>query len=161
MRKRLLWKIAIVAIMALVVFEIIMGYMIFFTLQSLNSKVQHNIQYLESIPAAKDGKDATIDQVNQSVSQYLTSNPVKNGIDGKSVTDTQVQNAVNNYMAQHPVASGTNGKDGDNGVDGTNGQDGSTPQIRCNTVANRWEVRYSTDQNWQLLNGQLVRCTIE
>lgn len=93
--------------------------------------------------------------------------PIKNidyfdGKDGANVTDTQVQQAVDTYMATHPIKNGKDGRTpvkGKDYTDGINGNNGATPQIRCNTVRNWWEARYSSSDNWQLLNGEKVPCT--
>lgn len=101
-----------------------------------------------------DGKNATPEQISQAVNTYMAQNPVKNGKDGtdgtngQNATNTQVQQAVNSYLTANPVK---NGKDGLNG---------NTPQLRCNILKNRWEVRYSDDDNWQALNGDIVKCSL-
>lgn len=113
---------------------------------------------LNDVPKPKDGingENATPQQISQAVDSYMAKNPVKNGqngTNGQNVTEQQVQQAVDNYFANNPVK---------NGHDGTIGLDGKTPQIRCNTVRNRWEVRYSDTDNWQSLNGQDIKCTID
>lgn len=162
MKKRLLWKIATLTVIILAIFEIIAGYLIISTLDSLNSRVQNSIETLQhiTIPVPKDGKDASMQQVSDAVNTYLAANPVKNG---KSASDEQVQKAVNTYMSTHPAINGTNGLDGKNGVngkDGNNGQDGLTPQLRCDAQINRWEVKYLPTDAWQLLNGENVQCTV-
>jgi molybdopterin-binding protein len=43
---------------------------------------------------------------------------------------------------------------------GIDGQNGLTPLIRCNSVKNRWEVRYNDFDRWNLLNGEIVPCTV-
>lgn len=115
---------------------------------------------ISSIPIPKDGvdgKDATPEQISQAVSNYMAQNPVRNGKDGtnglngqngQNATDTQVQQVVNNYLTTNPIQSGKDGLDG------------KTPQIRCNAIVNRWEVRYSDDEKWQALNGQNVKCSL-
>lgn len=166
--KRLLWKIVIVAVVILAVFEVIGGVVIFNALSSFNNKMQREIMTIENIkiPIPKDGQNATPQQISQAITDYLAVNPIHNGTDGQNATNTQVQSAINQYMQSHPVQNGingTNGKDGQNGtngVDGKDGLDGLTPQLRCNVTKNEWEVRYSDDQNWQLLNGQTTKCTI-
>lgn len=76
---------------------------------------------------------------------------------------------------------GLNGRDGVNGKDGkdslsthtietiikevpVNGEDGKTSETRCNESRNRWEVKYSDSDSWQIQYGevgQVVKCTIE
>lgn len=68
----------------------------------------------------------------------------KDGIDSVSTTTTIIEKTIE----QVPV----------NGIDGT---DGLTPMIRCNTEKNRWEYRYYDYDGWQVLNNEIVKCTIE
>lgn len=52
---------------------------------------------------------------------------------------------------------GPQGPQGDLGPQGTPGQDGAdgkTPQIRCDTERNEWEIRYSDNDNWQVMNDE-------
>lgn len=75
--------------------------------------------------------------------------------------------------------NGTNGKDGESayqiavrhGFSGTEEEwllslkpkevlDGLTPDIRCNIVKNRWEIRYATTDTYKVLNGIPTPCTI-
>lgn len=68
--------------------------------------------------------------------------------------------------------NGADGRDGINGTDGNSikgetgekgvdGKDGLTIEIRCNAKKNRWEVRYVGDQLWQVMNGEVIKCTID
>lgn len=86
---------------------------------------------------------------------YFDGKPGENGRDGKdgqNVTDAQVDKAVKKYFKENPIVV----KDG---VDGKDGSDGITPEIRCNAVRNRWEIRYGIEEAWQVLNGEKVKCT--
>lgn len=80
-----------------------------------------------------------------------------------------------------PGLSGSNGKDGQDSlsthtiekqslhqtiiqevpVKGEKGDTGLTPEIRCNTDRNRWEVKYIIDSSWQILNNKTVKCMVE
>lgn len=74
---------------------------------------------------------------------------------------------------------GNNGKDGYaiNGIDGKDsksthileketiikevpipGPPGLTPEIQCNTLKNRWEIRFGIDSNYQLMGTEPVKC---
>lgn len=55
-------------------------------------------------------------------------------------------------------ADGINGTDGVDGKDGQDGVSGLTPELKCNILKNRWEVRYTPDESWQVLNGEVVPC---
>lgn len=71
-----------------------------------------------------------------------------NGTDGKDSLSTHTETTVIKELSIP-------------GKDGEDGSDGMTPEIRCNTDKNRWEIRYSSFESWGLLNGTAVRCTIE
>jgi len=161
--KRLKYVVWIILLIALTT-SVITTYVLLQRGDTLKQDIKNEIDSkLENIPVPKDGKDATPEQIEQAVANYLVRNPVENGQngkDGKSATDQQVQQAVGNYMASNPIKNGVDGTNGKDGQDGSSGADGKTPQIQCDTIKNRWEVRYSDDENWQLLNGQSVKCTI-
>lgn len=112
--------------------------------KSINDSVKSEVAKI-IIPTPKNGLDG-----------YT---PVKgvdyfDGINGLNATDEQVQKAVNVWFEKNPlqVVQPKDGSDGMNGI---------TPQIKCNTTKNRWEVRYGEDQSWQLLNNEKVKCTEE
>jgi hypothetical protein len=105
------------------------------------------------------------DQIRQTTKSYIEEvvnekinnidNP-HNGIDGQ-----------NGYTPQKNIdyfdgRNGTNGQDGANGKDGQNGTDGLNAyfETRCNAEKNRWEVKYSASDTWQVLNGEPTPCTI-
>jgi hypothetical protein len=46
-------------------------------------------------------------------------------------------------------------------LDSLKGEAGATPDIRCNYVKNRWEIRYSITAGWKVLNGVPTPCTIK
>lgn len=117
--------------------------------------------------------------------------PGKDGNDGSDappVFDYQIDRSVGAYLLLHPPEKGAKGDTvvGDKGTscstsqveggalisceDGTSsfiangrdGGDGRTPYIQCNTKRNRWEIRYSPDENWVVLadqEGNSVTCT--
>lgn len=111
-----------------------------------------------TIPVPKDGKNASMEQVRQAVTEYIAANPPKDGLNGRDATQEQIAKSVNEYFAKNPVKQP---KDGKTPVKGIDFSDGVTPQIRCNAEANRWEARFSSLDNWQLLNGEKVKCTTE
>jgi hypothetical protein len=90
-----------------------------------------------------DGLSATDKQVAEAVDSYFSNNPVRHGEDGKNVSQEQVDATVRAYLDTKPPQSGL------------------TPIIQCNVEKNRWEIRYSLEDNWQLLNGKKVACTVE
>lgn len=55
---------------------------------------------------------------------------------------------------------GERGATGEKGAKGDAGANGLTPEFKCNTAKNRWEVRYSQELGWEVLNGTPVKCTI-
>jgi len=119
----------------------------------ISSQVHSEISNIPTPTNGTDGKNATPEQISHAVSTYLAQNPIKNGsngTNGSNATDEQVQQAVNNYLIANPIKN----------TDGKDGIDGKTPQIQCNLLKNRWEVKYSETDNWQVLNGQIVKCAI-
>lgn len=102
--------------------------------------------------------------------------------DGSNATDDQVKQAVIEWFKKNPpqVINGTNGANGVSGEsayqswlklgnEGTEQDfidslkappaiDGKTPQISCNVIKNRWEVRYSEYESWNILNGKITKC---
>lgn len=89
-----------------------------------------------------DGKNATPLQIENAVNEYMSVNPPKDGVSGKDATDEQVDESVKEHLEASPP------------------KQGRTPIIQCNEKKNRWEVRYSLDDVWQLLGGQSVKCTV-
>lgn len=100
------------------------------------------------------------------VNNAISGVSMKNGVDGKDgytpvkgVDYFDGKNSISTYTTETVVKEvAINGKDG---VDGKNGNDGLTPELRCNIEKNRWEVRYSQESIYEVLNGEPVRCTIE
>jgi hypothetical protein len=114
-------------------------------------------EQVATIPIPKDGKSVTQEQISQAVSDYIATNPPIKGSDGQNATDAQVSKAVSDYLTAHPIKIPKNGR---TPVKGKDYHDGATPLFRCNVLANRWEIRLNATQNWQLLNGESVKCTI-
>lgn len=124
----------------------------------INAAVQKAVaSEIKAIPIPQDGKDVSVEQVRQAVSDYLVQNPPKSGKNGQNASDQQVKESVEDYFKANPIQP----KDGKRGEKGDAGAEGKTPQINCNTEKNRWEVRYGENEVWQLLNGQKVPCTVE
>lgn len=126
--------------------------------------------------------------IENAVQQQLNSSMPKDGytpikgkdyFDGVSVTPSQIQKSVDKWLADNPPKDGKNGADGSDGDDAQPITDeqidrsvekymkknpphgGLTPIIRCNEEKNRWEVKYSQEDTWQLLGGTRIVCTIE
>lgn len=55
---------------------------------------------------------------------------------------------------------GDKGDRGDAGKAGENGKD-SFLDIKCNLEKNRWEIKLSPLDKWQVLNGESVKCSTE
>lgn len=69
------------------------------------------------IAVARNGKDATDEQVAAAVQNFMQRNPIPIPADGKNATDEQVAEAVVAWMRQHPITipkaePGKAGKDG-------------------------------------------------
>lgn len=73
--------------------------------------------------------------------------------DGKDGSNGQ--NGTDGYT---PV-KGVDYTDGLKGEDGVNGVDAYI-ELRCNEIKNRWEVRYTVTETFQVLNGYAIKCTI-
>ena len=58
---------------------------------------------------------------------------------------------------------GDKGDKGDVGKAGENGKDGKDAfiDVQCNTEKNRWEIKLSPLDKWQVLNGESVKCLME
>lgn len=123
--------------------------------KSIHDSVQSEIKNIQ-IPKPKDG--------------YI---PVKgidyfDGTNGNNATDEQVKKAVNEWFEKNPpqVIAGPKGDTGEKGDKGDKGDsiiglEGLVTIIRCNTVKNHWEIKYHIEDNWQLLNNERVKCTVE
>lgn len=86
-----------------------------------------------------------------------------NGSNGENGTNGNTPVKGVDYFDGKDGQNGVNGQDGKNGADGhdgIDGHDGATPIIQCNTIENRWEVKYNGDDNWQILGDSPIRCTI-
>lgn len=59
--------------------------------------------------------------------------------------------------------TGLKGDKGDAGSPGENGKDGKDAfiDVQCNTEKNRWEIKLSPLDKWQVLNGESVKCSVE
>lgn len=130
-------------------------------------------------------RDAIGTAVNKAVESHIEKLDIKDGstprkgtdyFDGQSATPKQIEDAVSAWLSQNPPQAGQRGASGENGRDATQEQvdravreymeakppeDGLTPLLQCNTEKNRWEVKYHPDDNWQLLNGEKVPCTVK
>ena len=130
----------ILLVIIVVLFSILNIWLIFSLDKSHENRVQGQINHIYEI----------INELPKPIN-------VTNGKDGytpiKGIDYTDGANGKN----------GTDGKNGINGIDGTNGKDGMdglTPDIRCNTTLNAWQVRYGSDELWQVLGDEPVKCTI-
>lgn len=165
----LLWLIIII----LVVSNAVTVYLLVFNNREITSKIKSNIaSEIAGIefPLAingTDGKNATDEQVFRAVSDYFRLNPVyypKDGDDGYTPVKNKdyfdgTDGTTPPCLFTMEQCRGKDGKDGES-IQGEKGIDGLTPQIRCNTSKNVWQVRYSDADAWQLLNGDRVACTI-
>ncbi len=75
-----------------------------------------------------------------------------NGLNGSSCSATQLETGAAIICSDGTSAVITNGQDG------TDGRDGRTPQLRCNENKNRWEVRYSDEEQYTVLNNKSTPC---
>lgn len=156
---KLLWLI----ILMLLVGNIVTIYLLISNNEDVSTRIRNSVsEEIASIDIPNpvngiDGQDATEEQVKKAVEDYFKKYPVKNGKDGytpvKGVDYVDGQ-SIKGDDGYTPVKN-LDYFDGQNGSDGVNGL---TPQIRCNTTRNIWQVRYSSNESWQPLNGEQVAC---
>lgn len=100
--------------------------------------------------------------IDKVISEVKYSKP-KDGIDGK----TPLKNV--DYFDGKDGLNGNDGKDSksthtketiikETPIKGDKGDNGLTPKIQCNTIRNRWEIRYNSNDAWEALNGEIVPC---
>lgn len=82
--------------------------------------------------------------------------PPKDGKDGEKGEKGDKGDSVTGATG----SKGDKGDKGDVGDTGATGSNGLTPEIRCNTTKNRWEVRYSPELGWEVVNGTPTKCTV-
>lgn len=125
--------------------------------------------------------DSLNDRLNDHERNKIIIEKVEKAIDAKMIDESKVRDIIQDYIVEPEVMHGQHGKDGKDGkdgvpgkdgkdgIDGKNGRDGKDgvdgkdapiPIIRCNSDLNRWEVRYSEEDVWEIMNGEVVKCTI-
>lgn len=97
--------------------------------------------------------------ITNSVNNKVDSLNLKNGINGKDSVSTQTQ-IIEKTIEQVPV-KGDKGDKGDSGINGVDGVSPQSPIIDCDTINNRWIIKYNEDDGWQLLGGIPKKCTVE
>jgi len=116
---------------------------------------------IAALPKAQDGKDAVVDY--DALQAYIVAKIAAipkpkdgingtNGINGTSCTTTQTETGATINCGDGTSSTVNNGANGQDGSDGY-------IELRCNEKKNQWEVRYSTDTNWSLLNNKQTKCT--
>lgn len=111
---------------------------------------QERIKKAEQQPIPKDGKDG----VTTLVHDYTTTTITLPGSKGEKGDSIQGEAGLSAY--EIAVKNGFTGSE----------QDWLEslkaifipPDFRCNVTKNRWEIRYNSDENWQILNGEIVAC---
>lgn len=124
------------------------------TKEELDLAVQH---YFTNNPV--DIPDVVVSQsdIARAVAEYMTINPVKNGVDGHSVVGPKGADGKSCTVEQIETGAAILCQDGTSALI-NNGVDGKTPQLRCNENRNRWEVRYVNEENWAILNNKVTPC---
>lgn len=126
--------------------------------QKINDYIDGKIA---NIPPAKDGKDAVVDYkgITAYIDRKIAALPKpKDGVDGKDGLNG-VAGKDGSSCTTIQSDSGATITCGDGSTSTiTNGADGYI-ELRCNENKNRWEVRYSPDDNWSLLNNKATKCT--
>lgn len=134
--------------------------------KNIKSEVSRNIKDLDI-----DGKITREADKNVRLSADIISPSVKSEIDKLDIYN-YIKTAINDKINSLNIKNGVDGSNGTNGKDSIstitvektieqipfNGNDGLTPQIRCNTTDNRWEIKYSEFDSWSFMNGEIVSC---
>lgn len=94
-------------------------------------------------------------RVTEIQNSQQVSDPPKDGVDG-------AKGDKGDSVKGDKGDTGSKGDKGDSikGDTGATGANGLTPEFRCNVSKNRWEVRYSQELGWEVLNGTPVKCTV-
>lgn len=148
-------KAAIIVFLFLIMIIIISGINLYLMLENANTRNDRVRQSVESVLETIEAKKVTTP--TQTV--IIDNTPVKgvdyfDGRDGQNGTD-----GVNGESIKGDT--GAPGKDGVNGKDGKDGNDALPIIVRCNTKKNRWETKYAGDSVWQVMNDEVIKCTIE
>lgn len=126
------------------------------------------------IPVPTNGKDAQVDY--KSIQEYIDSRipaPIQGtqgvqgaqgftGIPGISVKGDDGSSCSAQQIEGGAAITCTNGTsaiihDGATGPQGEPGKDAYI-ELRCNETKNRWEVRYTQDGTWEILNNNKTNC---
>lgn len=118
--------------------------------KQIDSEIQNSMR--SSIKIIDDYIDHKVDYATQNISDGIDGQDGKDGNNGRDGYDGS--NGIDGTNG----SNGSNGINGENGQDGKDGEDGKTIQIRCNVKKNRWEVKYVSDDIWQVMNGEIVPC---
>lgn len=140
----------IIQVISLVLVTIaIIGVVLYFIEQrDVSEGVEKNKERIESLEVQKIRLEDKIKTINSSI--YIPQKGVdyfdgKDGIDGRDGKDSKNTHTIEKttVIEQVPV-------------------DGLTPEIYCNIMKNRWEVRYKPSDVWRVLKSDElpVKCTI-
>lgn len=148
-QKRLVQAVIILLIALL----LITGYMLYYLVtdkEAIESRLQNQLNAQVASIKPEDGQPGT------------PGPPGPKGDTGLSMKGPAGAQGIQGIQGiqGEPGPQGIAGPIGATGLQGPAGTDGKTPQLRCNTVKNRWEVRYSDDELWGLLNSKVVACTL-
>lgn len=137
---RLLW----VAIFLVVIFSVLNIFLVFKLIDKQELDHDTNAKSIKSIVVDNHNLNKQIEELKVVIASIPKD--IKNGKDGRNGKDGK-------------SIVGEKGKKGDS-IIGEKGSDGLTPDIRCNILKNRWEIRYDIDPSWKLLGGEPVKCTV-
>lgn len=148
--KRLSWVLVTIAVILIITATMINIYLVFKLDEKQERYNADNTKVINGIIAKNQSINQKIDNI-QSIAEYYAApkdgkdgKDGANGKDGVSIKGDKGDTVVNNIY----------------GKDGEDGHDGLTPEIRCNTVKNRWEIRYVGDVIWKIMDNNIAPCTI-
>lgn len=160
-KTKILLLITWVCLVLMIISNIASIYFVIENNNGLGSRVENTVQKkIDSLPKPEviQGKDGYTPQLNVDYFNGI------NGKDGQSIQGLQGNKGDSAYDIA--VKNGFEGSEKDwvlslKGDNGNDGEPGKTPYIRCNTARNRWEVKYSENEAWQIMNGEIVVCAIQ
>lgn len=143
-------RTAIIVYVVLLIIAIFSGLNLYLLIENANTRDERIQRSVEQVAASIRAEEKSITIPTQQPHIPVKGIDYVDGKDGMSIKGD----------------TGLPGKDGqsikgDTGVPGKDGNNGLTLEIRCNTRKNRWETKYTGDLNWQIMNNEVVKCTID
>lgn len=170
-------KLLLIVLIILTAISILLN--MFHPKDNFDLKFREAIASINPVQGKKGDKadSVTQDQLDVAVAAYMRSHPITPIPGAVGATGSMGEQGIPGLSILGPIGpTGARGTScttisADEGAnitctDGTSsfvpngavGSDGKTPFLRCNIDKNQWEVRYNMDDNWELLNNEVVAC---